>query len=215
MISSVMLLWFLSAMLGEGFSLDCFHCNITGVNQCPGTSKTCSSGQDSCISTYTESTVASVKKVFIKSCGVTKDCEQTFSMTAPTTQQMSVTACCKTNQCIPVIPTLPSKNTTSNGVSCPACYEQTENCKAKTNTDCTGAENKCISYTATVKTGTTNVTYSVKGCATERMCTLGEQAILPGAPVTVKMFQCSHAPSLLPSMLFPAVSGLLFLKLHS
>ncbi|KAM4702631.1 phospholipase A2 inhibitor and Ly6/PLAUR domain-containing protein-like [Rhinophrynus dorsalis] len=223
MSNSAAVLLLLSAVLGEAFSLECFTCNVTShesLSQCTS-SKTCTPEQDRCITITTETNFgvispASKINYFSKSCGMKSDCDKTFTITAKDVIQTSIISCCDRDKCKPNDVTFPKKNQEKNGVTCPSCNEKNaETCKTTVSMECTGDEKQCASYTFNMKNGTTDSVYTWKGCAKETACNIGNAALLPGAPVTVKTYACSRAPSLLQNMLFPVAYGLVILKLLS
>ncbi|KAM4652912.1 phospholipase A2 inhibitor and Ly6/PLAUR domain-containing protein-like [Discoglossus pictus] len=216
---SLAVLWLLSAVLGEAFSLECLHCNGTGGTSCTPSLKICPIGQDQCVTTYSEGNltlifIAKPSQFVQKSCGVQADCDRSFSMTTNNTEQTSRTKCCTTKGCTTQVSLIP-KSLSKNGVMCESCFERGEKCNSIGQIECTGLETSCIQYTANIIHATNNYMVTAKGCATPTMCTMGTKSIFPGANVTVTHWVCSQAPSFLPSILFPVMSGLLWLKLLS
>ncbi|XP_053307777.1 phospholipase A2 inhibitor and Ly6/PLAUR domain-containing protein-like [Spea bombifrons] len=211
----VAFLWLLAALLGEAFSLECIHCTSTTGNSCTGAKKACPTGEDHCISIYTESSLQSGKlKQFVRSCAVDKHCNQTSRMTFNYTSHYRSSKCCNRSECTPDAINLYEKRE-KNSVTCPYCDEKSEECKKTMPIQCLGEENKCITYSyVKMEANNNNVTHTMRGCATEDMCEAKKEALLLGEKLIPKSVVCSRG-SIISNLLFPGVSGLLFLKLLS
>ncbi|XP_053307943.1 phospholipase A2 inhibitor gamma subunit B-like [Spea bombifrons] len=102
--------------------------------------------------------------------------------------------CCKGDLCNEKIPySLPEDEGQLNGKLCESCF--TNNTKAECSSTermaCRGHQNKCLSYAATVyRSDNIVVDYSMKGCISEKGCSIGFDA-LPGYRKE-RVFQCSE-----------------------
>ncbi|KAM8926995.1 phospholipase A2 inhibitor and Ly6/PLAUR domain-containing protein-like [Pelodytes ibericus] len=215
MSSALTVLCLLASVLGSAFSLECVHCSSNTSNPCTGTKKVCATGQDQCISVYTESNIQSDKLMsYSSSCGVSKDCNQMYRMTFNHTSQYKVTKCCNTTVCNPVRMNFEEKKE-KNSVTCPYCNEKNDKCKTTVPVQCMGDEKECLTYSYQVLEAGKNVTRTVKGCATKNLCEKKPESIFLGNEMFPLSVDCNGASSILSSLLLPSVSGVLFLKLLS
>ncbi|XP_063167756.1 phospholipase A2 inhibitor and Ly6/PLAUR domain-containing protein-like, partial [Candoia aspera] len=100
--------------------------------------------------------------------------------TAPGRHIQSNMACCSTDMCNERLElSIPTFGTLENGVSCPACETDNQKmCEIKSHIACTGTEEKCITLTGE-STGSTNQSFSIKGCATKNACSLLQNELVP------------------------------------
>ncbi|KAE8594175.1 hypothetical protein XENTR_v10019479 [Xenopus tropicalis] len=215
MSSVAVLLLLLSAGLQSAFSLECYNCSYSTKDEC-ATINICSNGKNQCLLTVTESNISNTGlpfKFFTYSCGVKEDCDKKFSMSVNNTVQRSDTTCCNTDKCKPQRSEPPKISAQKNKLQCPYCSESnTDKCKNTATMECTGDENKCFTYSYSHR----NTPYAMQGCMQTNMCETNNPLVLPGSSqFTKKTLVCSHAPSVLPSLLGPVAYGLLLLKLIS
>ncbi|XP_044134442.1 phospholipase A2 inhibitor and Ly6/PLAUR domain-containing protein-like [Bufo gargarizans] len=185
--SCLMVTCLLSAIAAKGYSLSCIECMSQEGTICNGTSKVCSSGDDSCISTYILTSMGGMEiaKMYIRQCAPNKMCSKTGSISLPNGRIKTGTTCCKTNDCTPANPVLPSDSNEKNGLSCKTCFTpNSKSCDTDLLTDCLGSETTCINQ-LTTRTGKVPTTTVVRGCSTKEMCEpahqvwrLGEMTIL-------------------------------------
>ncbi|XP_075763817.1 phospholipase A2 inhibitor gamma subunit B-like [Pelodiscus sinensis] len=174
------LLW---ALLEKGTCVLCEVCHSEG-DSCMGPVKFCSKELDSCGIMKTESVVGEIKTPsFAKTCVSSSQCNL-----APRYVNfgngISVSgniACCVGKACETATVSVPPANTTLNGQRCPACFPVfSHHCKEEI-IDCTGSQTHCLHVSGTVKRGETSIKTTMKGCASESICTNIQQ--LKGAIV--------------------------------
>ncbi|XP_075045658.1 phospholipase A2 inhibitor and Ly6/PLAUR domain-containing protein-like [Mixophyes fleayi] len=217
MVPAVAVLCLVAAFLEGAFSLTCFHCNAT-TSTCDTNEKVCDKIFDRCMTTLTEirtekGVTKATSKFYVKSCGYKEDCKQIYSMAFNASYLYAETRCCEGDKCKTENFDLPAKDIKDNKIKCPSCNELSSKCNNPITISCTGEEKKCFSYTAS--NGTADVKYISQGCSTPNVCSMKNVPVLPFNQILMTPFDCSHAPPLLPSLLFPAGFGVMMLKLLS
>ncbi|XP_068099426.1 uncharacterized protein [Hyperolius riggenbachi] len=107
---------------------------------------------------------------FIRTALRSEECNRTGSISAPRMNISYSTSCCSLNNCLPLrSPLPPKKNTTRNGILCPACYSEEQKCMATHSIECTGEETSCMTYVSHSAFGEPPVSYS-GGCASRDVC---------------------------------------------
>lgn len=219
MAASVTVLWLVAAFLGGAFSLTCFHCTTNNGDNCNENEKPCLGPLDTCFTTLTEIHQDKQKvptKQLVKLCREKKSCNQSYTMSFNSTKLYASTTCCETDKCKTIMPSiedLKKEKDKENTLSCPYCIElPSTKCNDKDTAKCYGKEDKCVSFTSKEATNTSKVS-KWKGCATANLCSMSTVATLPLSHVTTTMFECNHAPSLLPGLLLPVAFGPAMLKL--
>ncbi|XP_078510026.1 phospholipase A2 inhibitor and Ly6/PLAUR domain-containing protein-like [Lissotriton helveticus] len=201
----------LAALVSEGKAISCQVCqNRTGLS-CAGKVTACGSPYDTCIGHYAETTDGGhvVASNFQINCGESKSCNAIYSVNAEGVYTVSGSSCCKTDGCTPVIPL----NTTKNRLSCPACFRDNSGaCDPQNHTmQCSGLENKCLWYTVETSIGSRSTQVTLRGCATESFCALGNFS----SPAIKYRTVCTNsAPHPGDGLLLPAAALLLLMKLH-
>ncbi|CAM5172741.1 unnamed protein product [Eretmochelys imbricata] len=189
-------LYILFALLDLGACLQCEVCTGFGRN-CTGSMETCSSGEDSCAITVFESLIVgfNIQQV-TKSCMASSECRASPVVVrfGEETAIRKSTTCCVGDACSTDSVTMPPADTTSNGWRCPACSSVFIPCSEET-LDCTGSETQCIAVTGSIAMGSFPLQATLKGCATESMCTLlkGDSRTF-GDNIQITTATCRPAP---------------------
>ncbi|XP_031761851.1 uncharacterized protein LOC108648133 [Xenopus tropicalis] len=156
------------------FSIECKSCHVNGYSHfstCNGETKVCDSKYDSCGSLYLVEKKAPSENMFHyqTGCWESKNCNKTMTATSLGIEIMKASYCCNTDNCTPLEPAIASimkpKNSTRNGVLCPACYKNDFKkavCPSNASMACTGDETTCIAVNHT--------TFVSKGCGTPGVC---------------------------------------------
>nr|XP_032659146.1 phospholipase A2 inhibitor subunit gamma B-like isoform X2 [Chelonoidis abingdonii] len=215
----------LSALLATGACLQCLRCEGEGTS-CPGTLQTCPAGHSSCGVVLTELTLTGEKtQTIIKGCATASQCNAGFVSTNFGKGMMTRTSisCCQTDSCTPAPAPVPPADPKPNGRRCPACYApSSEQCREQT-IQCTGDETQCMDITGPLKSDGSAKKTIMKGCGTKYVCDQvnAGSGIFAGINAEVTTATCKPATStagtaLGPAgLLFPALAGLLLLKILS
>uniref|UniRef100_A0A8C5WHC6 UPAR/Ly6 domain-containing protein n=1 Tax=Leptobrachium leishanense TaxID=445787 RepID=A0A8C5WHC6_9ANUR len=164
--STLPLLCLFFALIHSGDARSCIECYNTAGDSCTGPSKVCQTSDDVCMSGVL--TFGSLG-LFGRSCVQgTSSCNMSGSLLNG--QVQLATSCCNSDNCNPqALTLLPSKPET-NGLKCLACPE-TGVCDISP-MYCTGQEKWCADV---VLSGNSESLATIKGCATESVCTFGNQ----------------------------------------
>ncbi|XP_050784577.1 phospholipase A2 inhibitor and Ly6/PLAUR domain-containing protein-like isoform X1 [Gopherus flavomarginatus] len=187
----------LFALLGLGACLQCEVCSEFG-RDCRGSMETCSSGEDSCAITVFETLIVGldIQKV-IKSCMASSECRASPVVTR-FGEGMAIrksTTCCVGDACSTASVTMPPASTIPNGRHCPACSSVFNFPCSKETLACTGSETHCIAVTGSITMVLFPVQITMKGCATESVCThlKGDSGIF-GDNIDLSTATCRPAP---------------------
>ncbi|XP_069599046.1 phospholipase A2 inhibitor and Ly6/PLAUR domain-containing protein-like [Ranitomeya imitator] len=196
-----------------GYALSCTQCTST-TSTCTGNSVICSSGQ-ACGTAYTEIGVGgSTAGTVVRTCALSSECGFIGSMTIQQIKYRMGISCCHFENCAPLTPSLPSRNSTQNGLVCRTCTSPDSTwCYTSDTMQCTGDEDMCILQTTKI-TGSNPVSTAMRGCATKSICDLGNQYQNIGNVVTeVKIFCTDGGLSVHKVLLTPVIVCLLLLKM--
>ncbi|KAL8219564.1 UNVERIFIED_CONTAM: hypothetical protein K2H54_027184 [Gekko kuhli] len=163
-------LFFFSALLTSGTSLECETCIGVGKG-CSGDQMTCPAGHDSCAVGLTESSMGSVRvEVIVKGCTSSNSCKKgPIYANFGRAKARGSMVCCTGTACQRASPRLPPINTTANGKQCPACYSLSGSCVQEV-AYCTGSENYCMDAHLHGDAGQISMDTTMKGCASEQVC---------------------------------------------
>ncbi|KAG9468806.1 hypothetical protein GDO78_021920 [Eleutherodactylus coqui] len=211
MTSVIGILSLILALTATSSALSCTKCSSTS-SRCSGNSITCPSGSV-CGSAYTQSFVEGVRtKNLIRGCTPSSDCNFSGTMSITKGRIEVGISCCRTDDCTPSLPTLPTKSSKPNGVMCPSCIsDQSTWCYTSDTIQCTGDENRCF-LQATEITGLLST--AMRGCATKSICDLPSKSYNTGGSTIKFTYNCtSGGISAHKVVLTPAILCLLLLKL--
>ncbi|XP_068099400.1 phospholipase A2 inhibitor and Ly6/PLAUR domain-containing protein-like [Hyperolius riggenbachi] len=199
------------ALVASGHSLSCTVCTSETTSSCTGPSMTCPSGAV-CGLGYTLDTFGT--KTYSRACIPEKNCSMIGSITFNEANIRVAYSCCYTDNCTPPLPTLPERNSTSNGVTCRSCITATSTwCYTSDTIACTGNENMCLLQTTKI-TGPIKVSTAVRGCSTKSVCDLGsESSSANGVSVEYKHICTSGGLTLQKGFFLPVVMFLVLSKL--
>uniref|UniRef100_A0A803TIT2 UPAR/Ly6 domain-containing protein n=1 Tax=Anolis carolinensis TaxID=28377 RepID=A0A803TIT2_ANOCA len=230
----------LATCIALGASLECEECMALGRN-CHGNKITCTPEKDSC-GIISMDTMGRGSEFFLKTAttaeecrrgpeifngqtGVMKTCIQsklcTLGISSLNMGKAGIsrtdTMCCTGDDCKKSPPPLPPRNTTLNGVSCPACHALESECKEEI-IKCTGNENRCFELSGVTSVGTISSNVIMKGCGNEVICYEAEQSTMSFSGISiVHKARCTSGAttniSTIFGLLFPVLMGLLFEKL--
>ncbi|XP_003222875.1 phospholipase A2 inhibitor and Ly6/PLAUR domain-containing protein [Anolis carolinensis] len=205
----------LATCIALGASLECEECMALGRN-CHGNKITCTPEKDSC---------GIISMDTMGQTGVMKTCIQsklcTLGISSLNMGKAGIsrtdTMCCTGDDCKKSPPPLPPRNTTLNGVSCPACHALESECKEEI-IKCTGNENRCFELSGVTSVGTISSNVIMKGCGNEVICYEAEQSTMSFSGISiVHKARCTSGAttniSTIFGLLFPVLMGLLFEKL--
>ncbi|XP_053124350.1 phospholipase A2 inhibitor NAI-like [Hemicordylus capensis] len=183
-------LFLFSVLLRTGTSLECEVCSGFG-SSCTGSMETCYAGQDTCVITLSENSLAGEKlQMVTKACGYSYECKmpaiyQNFGSGKYT---RSFVTCCAGDACKTATPQFPPAMTTSNGKQCPGSYCLSPfGCETET-VDCVGEENYCLDIEEKITYGKFVMHITMKGCVTKEVCAVkeGETSIAGGQADVIK-----------------------------
>ncbi|KAK6469109.1 phospholipase A2 inhibitor and Ly6/PLAUR domain-containing protein-like [Huso huso] len=145
-------------------TLRCHSCRST-TGPCTGTSYTCTSGEQQCLtSTSKEITGDFSTMVYSKSCASSADCSTPMSINYGFTRSTINAKCCNTDLCN--TETIPAyEGTTPSGLECYGC--KTMDCSSYITTKCLGNENRCMMIVAGTENGGQQI---LKGCVSKNVC---------------------------------------------
>ncbi|KAM4015675.1 phospholipase A2 inhibitor NAI-like [Anomaloglossus baeobatrachus] len=213
MTSLIETLILLSTLAATGYTLRCPQC-VSASSTCSGSSATCPAGQVCGIS-YSQTQAGGVMtEAFGRTCTVSSQCNMKGSITLQQGRIRTVTACCNTDDCAPVVPPLSTINYTRNGLVCRSCVSADSTwCYTSDTMQCTGDENMCLLQTTKI-TESGTVATAIRGCATKSICDLGSQSQSAAGVSTEVKFICTNGgTSVHKVVLTPAIVCLLLLKL--
>ncbi|XP_075462387.1 phospholipase A2 inhibitor and Ly6/PLAUR domain-containing protein-like [Ascaphus truei] len=209
--SLLQVLCVLSALVGTGYSLSCAVCvNMSGTS-CTGPSMTCPAA-DVCISSYTVNTTRGTQSdFFARSCAPKNKCVMSGSISLPEVKIKLANSCCTSDNCTPSMPTLPADNNVKNGLTCPTCASaNSDNCHTPDTIECTGDEEWCLLRTTKISGSIS----SLRGCATESICSIGRESASFGNISTAMNTSCTDGSvGLHPGFSFPAAVALMLINL--
>ncbi|XP_053545978.1 phospholipase A2 inhibitor and Ly6/PLAUR domain-containing protein-like [Bombina bombina] len=168
------------ASLAAGNILTCEECYNEFSNSCQGHLVSCSS----CLTVVRKDNYTNYSNFMIqKSCSMKQSlCNISYSLTTANFTQNFISSCCDSDHCNSANRTVPSQNTTENGVECPVCLLQdADNCVANETIKCTGLETKCLSFSGRVHMQGAVNQYAFQGCVTENVCNSED---FPTYPIT-------------------------------
>ncbi|XP_030399239.1 phospholipase A2 inhibitor subunit gamma B-like [Gopherus evgoodei] len=215
----------LAALLATGACLQCMRCEGEGTS-CTGTIQTCPAGHNSCGVVLTNLTLAGEEtQTIIKGCATASQCNAGFVSTNFGRGMMTRTSisCCQTDSCTPAPAPVPPADPKPNGRRCRACYAaSSEHCHEET-IQCRGSETQCMDIAGPLKSGGSATKTIMKGCGSEYVCTQvnAGSGIFAGINEEVTTARCTLATSAASTalgpagLLFPALAGLLLLKILS
>ncbi|XP_073459839.1 uncharacterized protein [Aquarana catesbeiana] len=162
---------------------------------CDGNAYNCSSEDAACASIYISFTKYNNanESYFRRDCLKIQDCNVSESISSPWGKSTYSTSCCNTDGCTPVQPVLKAANKTKNGVSCPACYSEDQECKAQYAMHCTGEEKYCLDFRRTT-TFKLNQIY-VSGCSTKNFCKKDNDMEFLNRPKNLESHYCKTTDS--------------------
>ncbi|KAG8550144.1 hypothetical protein GDO81_028170 [Engystomops pustulosus] len=203
----------LSALTATGSALSCTECMSLTSSSCSGSSVTCPPGY-LCASDYAEIEAAGQKiSSVMRSCAPSSECNLKGSVSMTYGKARSAMSCCSTDNCTPTLPSLPTRDSTPNGVTCRSCASADSTwCYTSDTIQCNGDENMCILQT-TQMTGSMSLSSALRGCATKSLCDFGSRSkTIEGATISVKATCTSDGVSVRNVLLTPAIVCLLLLK---
>ncbi|KAG8143427.1 hypothetical protein E2320_000655 [Naja naja] len=163
-------LFFISALLSPGASLECEICFATG-SSCKSEKEMCHLEEDICVIELTETSKGGKNMSTIgKNCYFSENCTSASALVTFGQGEFlrKSILCCSGEDCGENSLPWPPINMTANGKYCPACYSESEPCPVKT-VKCTGSENYCLAL-AERKYPDTKKHITLKGCTTESIC---------------------------------------------
>nr|BAJ14722.1 phospholipase A2 inhibitor [Protobothrops elegans] len=169
----------LGIFLATGMCMECEVCVMPGET-CKGTMMTCKDNEDTCVMFQTELIRAPLSFTFTsKMCSTSDTCHLDYVETNLPHELAvrSKRACCVGDECDTMPPVvLEHHDNRYNGLHCPGCIglASTE-CNEKL-VSCWDTENQCLSITGKNLYFLVN-DISIKGCATESLCTLLQKKI--------------------------------------
>nr|BAJ14723.1 phospholipase A2 inhibitor [Protobothrops elegans] len=169
----------LGIFLATGMCMECEVCMRPGET-CNGSIRTCKDNEDTCVMLQTELIRAPLSFTFTsKMCSTSDTCHLDYVETNLPHELAvrSKRACCVGDECKTMLPVVLERHDNRyNGLHCPGCIglASTE-CNEKL-VSCRDTENQCLSLTGK------NIDFlvndiSIKGCATESLCTLLQKKI--------------------------------------
>ncbi|KAM3830296.1 phospholipase A2 inhibitor gamma subunit B-like isoform 1-T3 [Vipera latastei] len=181
--------------LATGMCIECEFCVEPGQT-CNGTKQTCEDNEDTCVMFQTEVIRAPVSFTFTsKICGHSDTCHLDYVETnLPYELAMrSKRVCCTGDECKTLPPVaLEPRDNSYNGFHCPGCIGLTSTeCNEKL-ISCRDSENRCLSVTGKNLDFLIN-TVSVKGCASESLCSLLEKRFWSGPAELDLDIKCTPA----------------------
>ncbi|XP_068099404.1 uncharacterized protein [Hyperolius riggenbachi] len=130
----------------SGHSLSCTVCRSDTSDYCTGPSTTCPAGSV-CGTVLGKSSTGAVN--YIRACTSENGCNMTGSTTIKGGAYVRmVAACCSSDNCTPILPTIPGGSSVTNGVICRSCVSADSTwCYTSDTMACTGDENMCLLLT--------------------------------------------------------------------
>ncbi|KAG8550147.1 hypothetical protein GDO81_028171 [Engystomops pustulosus] len=211
MASLVKILCLLSALTATSSALSCTVCASATSSSCSGNSITCPSGS-SCGSTYTVAKSGGTTAVsLIRACTLTSQCSFNGSISMVQATIKTGISCCDTDNCTPILPTVPTPSSNSNGVTCRSCITADSTwCYTSDTIQCTGDENMCLLQSTEISG---ELSTAIRGCSTKSFCDLGSQSTSVGGVTTNVKFICTSGGMTVHKVLFtPVIVCLLLLK---
>ncbi|XP_012516742.1 PREDICTED: protein RoBo-1-like isoform X3 [Propithecus coquereli] len=117
--------------------------------------------------------------------------------------------CCEGPQCNQGEAQAPQKSSDSNGITCHACYSETDIACTTAPLTCTGAETKCVEV---IGTGGNMLVRFGMGCATETACNLKGEIVLGSLKINTYCVDPISGSRLLTPILSSTLTGLFLLK---
>ncbi|XP_068098431.1 uncharacterized protein [Hyperolius riggenbachi] len=154
--------------------ISCVSCTSPSQTLCTGTSISCPSLNDVCMSTYTETKLLDyglTSWTLVRGCGLPSQCNQPKSLSNNNVTVDLNTACCSTDNCNPGEPIVPVNSQVRNGLMCPSCFSlASTTCAQQTEVLCTGNETVCTTYELSSISDPTKPFLEMAGCATPNLC---------------------------------------------
>ncbi|XP_072011035.1 uncharacterized protein [Engystomops pustulosus] len=177
-----------------GEALRCQTCKALNAEDCTGESVPCKNEGDNCTKAIEHNSVNGMNIAsFSRGCtSFPQMCGKLFTVTTPNFTLEIYNDCCNTNDCNVGKIIVPAKNTTKNGLSCKACFEEgTYVCKEFTTIECTGNEGDCLQYSGdATRPGQQTQKYALAGCATTGACGVAYDALVGTMPGNPRNLSC-------------------------
>ncbi|XP_040271818.1 phospholipase A2 inhibitor and Ly6/PLAUR domain-containing protein-like [Bufo bufo] len=114
----------------------------------------------------------------LQRCGRTGQCDLFIVVSHPNKAIIMKTTCCQTQYCTPQTSNVSLAPGVENGLTCRSCYTpNSSECLSTDTMSCMGAMDRCVTYTATRRSGTGNQTEILIGCGTKDACTYGRSFV--------------------------------------
>ncbi|XP_040277131.1 phospholipase A2 inhibitor 25 kDa subunit-like isoform X4 [Bufo bufo] len=207
------ILCLLSALAATSYALSCTHCNSEEAT-CSGPSMICPA-DNQCGTAYTETSAGGMKSItLVRSCTPSSQCGYKGTVSIEGAQIRMGTSCCRTDNCTPNLPSLPTISSNPNGLVCRTCASADSTwCYTSDTIQCTGDQNMCLLQTTHVS-GLVSLSTAIRGCATKSICDLVSHSTSEGGVTSEVKFICtSGGLSVHTIVLTPAIVCLLLLKL--
>uniref|UniRef100_A0A8C5RLT4 UPAR/Ly6 domain-containing protein n=1 Tax=Laticauda laticaudata TaxID=8630 RepID=A0A8C5RLT4_LATLA len=187
----------LATLLTQGSCLICVTCRGPGTN-CAGMSRTCEETEDTCFSAVGINSLLSNKTTeTVKLCSDRTDCQAgSVSVTFNSENHFwLIINCCQGDLCNKKLD-IPAKNTTLNGLTCPACFGiGLDQCEVDGSLNCVGEENRCITASGTMTTGGDPMPIASRGCSSASACALPVDTNLYSAGITFRLKKIGCSPA--------------------
>ncbi|XP_068099405.1 phospholipase A2 inhibitor and Ly6/PLAUR domain-containing protein-like isoform X4 [Hyperolius riggenbachi] len=172
-----------------GHSLSCTVCRSDTSDYCTGPSTTCPAGSV-CGTVLGKSSTGAVN--YIRACTSENGCNMTGSTTIKGGAYVRmVAACCSSDNCTPILPTIPGGSSVTNGVICRSCVSADSTwCYTSDTMACTGDENMCLLLT-TKYSGAQKLSTAVRGCTTKSICDFGSQSFSANGVIMEYKYICT------------------------
>ncbi|XP_068097503.1 phospholipase A2 inhibitor gamma subunit B-like isoform X2 [Hyperolius riggenbachi] len=209
------LLFLLCSLIATGYCISCKSCWHLQGTPCSGSSVDCATGEV-CVAAVTNTLLITgpLTEQYTLSCGNPSQCDVNGSLTFYYGSIRTATSCCSANNCVPPTPTVPTKSTVKNGLTCRTCSsDDSSYCYTGETMECTGNEFKCGRMARSLS-GSVTKKDAIRGCATKSYCEIiGNQVTsIQGLNVDMKMY-CSDGATALHAAFFLSAAVLLLTKL--
>ncbi|XP_068099403.1 phospholipase A2 inhibitor and Ly6/PLAUR domain-containing protein-like isoform X2 [Hyperolius riggenbachi] len=176
-------------ILPTSHSLSCTVCRSDTSDYCTGPSTTCPAGSV-CGTVLGKSSTGAVN--YIRACTSENGCNMTGSTTIKGGAYVRmVAACCSSDNCTPILPTIPGGSSVTNGVICRSCVSADSTwCYTSDTMACTGDENMCLLLT-TKYSGAQKLSTAVRGCTTKSICDFGSQSFSANGVIMEYKYICT------------------------
>ncbi|XP_069803412.1 uncharacterized protein [Dendropsophus ebraccatus] len=172
-----------------GYGLQCITCSDFDSDSCTmfSTVSSCPAGYV-CASRYRISVIGEIGQIFQnfdRFCAQPSECyaRGTFSESDDISERMATT-CCSEDLCTPKKPIAPDQSSDENGLQCSTDLFYV---------NCVGDETMCLLVTTKKTTGSTTVTETDRGCASQGFCYLTNYNSTAGTVYTETTYSCTPA----------------------